>query len=436
MGHEIVYCAECGRRLAEQEFARGQAHVLDSRPYCVQCRPAPVPEAPAAAPKGPVSERRLTPPSPRKLGSSARHAVVAEGPSASRTRMIAIGGAAGGMLLLVIVVAVLSSGGRERPPAPPAEPPPAARTPSGGTKPVRPAADPAVEIMKKLESVAAGGDPDAVLQAVDEARRVLKGTPQERRIDEIEQKALAARREKARERELENALAEAKRMEEADPEYLKGVEVEGMLGVALRRAGARAGEVQKRIDDYRARARAAAEKRGKGPFDLDGQGYVLNWLLLGPFPNEGDKGLDVDFLKGESAHEPREGLAVGKVRWGLHASTAPRIRFHEAPHLGVADGQKDLVCYAACKLMIDSDQDLLLRAGSDDGMALWLDGREIGRVHEHRAALPDQETYPVRLTRGLHRILVKVDQGDVHFEFLLRVTLPNGALPAGVRIWN
>jgi hypothetical protein len=426
MGHEIVYCADCGKRLAEQEFLKGQAHVLDDRPYCVECRPAPPPTRPP-------SEKKLTPPSMRRVGSSARHPIIKPPPSpASKTRAIAIGGAAGGALLIVVLVAVLSSGGkpsgrvepRELPAAPPA------------TSSTKPASDRAGEALRKLESAATASDPDAILQAVDEARRVLKGLPQERRVDEIEQRALAARRERNREREVEKALVEAKRMEAGDPEFLRSVEIESMLGVALKQGGQRTAEVQKRLDDYRARARAAAEKRGKGPFDLDGQGYILNWLLLGPFPNEGDKGLDVDFLKVEATHEPKEGLQLGTARWGAHASSAPRVRFHEASHLGVREKQPNIVAYAACKILIDSDQEVVVRVGSDDGMAIWLDGRELGRVHLHRSAAPDQDAYPVRLAKGQHRLLLKVENAGTDFEFLVRITLPNGALPAGIRIYN
>jgi hypothetical protein len=57
MGRPVVYCDKCGRMLREDDFDRGQAHLVENRSFCIQCRPlesrpvAPLPPPPPATPK-------------------------------------------------------------------------------------------------------------------------------------------------------------------------------------------------------------------------------------------------------------------------------------------------------------------------------------------------------------------------------------------------
>jgi hypothetical protein len=61
MGKEIVYCDGCGNILREKEFARGLAHTLDNRHFCVRCRPLATPTLPVHSvpgqPKAVVREK-------------------------------------------------------------------------------------------------------------------------------------------------------------------------------------------------------------------------------------------------------------------------------------------------------------------------------------------------------------------------------------------
>ncbi len=54
MGRQVVYCDKCGRMLREDDFERGQAHTVENRSFCIQCRPLaslPPPAPPPATPK-------------------------------------------------------------------------------------------------------------------------------------------------------------------------------------------------------------------------------------------------------------------------------------------------------------------------------------------------------------------------------------------------
>jgi hypothetical protein len=106
MGKPIVYCGACGRSLREADFEKGQAHIADSQPYCVKCRPM---EAPAA-PK----------PSPQALGTATSHvprATLSEHPrgeQASSSSALFIGLGVGVAAVLAVIVLASSGGTKSR----------------------------------------------------------------------------------------------------------------------------------------------------------------------------------------------------------------------------------------------------------------------------------------------------------------------------------
>lgn len=140
MGRPIVYCDACGKLLREEDFAKGRAHEVDHRNFCVECRP--LPGAPPATPRGTplppqkkASSSRTPVAPPHRPGSKSGHLAVPPAPPPSRTGLYA-GLAAGGLLLIGIIVAIASSGsgapavteelrlkGPTRPPAEPERPP-------------------------------------------------------------------------------------------------------------------------------------------------------------------------------------------------------------------------------------------------------------------------------------------------------------------------
>jgi len=76
------------------------------------------------------------------------------------------------------------------------------------------------------------------------------------------------------------------------------------------------------------------------------------------------------------------------------------------------------------------------RLGADDGYYLWVGDRPVIRQHLHRGATVDQYMHTVKLAKGRHRIMIKVDQGGGGFEFLMRLTTPKGERLPGVKVWN
>ena len=200
-------------------------------------------------------------------------------------------------------------------------------------------------------------------------------------------------------------------------------------------------------------AAPAPPTTGPGPHKfaanwMDEPGFITHWLIVGSFPNPGDRpdnaGFNIDYLKnygGEAAYTPANGMEVKKddgttVKWQQYISESSEIDFFSVDFLKLEPSQEDLLVYCACWLDSDSDKDVELRLGSDDGYKLWVNHKEVGVAHEYRSMEMDQETYKVKLNKGKNLILLKVDQDYGEFEFMMRVTNAEGKEVPGITVWN
>jgi hypothetical protein len=190
-----------------------------------------------------------------------------------------------------------------------------------------------------------------------------------------------------------------------------------------------------------------------GPFDfmanwMDEPGFITNWLIAGPFPNPGERpdnnGFNVDYLKnygGELGIVPTNGMEIKKddaniVKWLPYKATATDISFFDVEHLKLEPQQEDILCYAACWLDCDSDKDVEIRVGSDDGYKLWIDNKLIAEQNVYRAMEMDQETYKVKLNKGMNLILIKVTQDWGEYGFMMRVVGADGKAVPGIKTWD
>jgi hypothetical protein len=65
--------------------------------------------------------------------------------------------------------------------------------------------------------------------------------------------------------------------------------------------------------------------------------------------------------------------------------------------------------------------EVVLHAGSEDGIKIWLNGAKVVDHHIHRRSAPDQEQADVVLDAGWNGILVKVDQSVGEWDFHFRL---------------
>ena len=112
------------------------------------------------------------------------------------------------------------------------------------------------------------------------------------------------------------------------------------------------------------------------------------------------------------------------------------IDFLSVEHLSLGGVVDNILTYSACWLECEKDMNMQIRVGSDDGYKLWVDHKLIGNEHVYRPAEQDQESYDIKLSKGMHLVLIKVDQGPGEFKFMMRVVTPDGKKASGIKVWN
>lgn len=144
--------------------------------------------------------------------------------------------------------------------------------------------------------------------------------------------------------------------------------------------------------------------------------YVKDWQVIGPFPTGAENrcGLDLATCVEDDFHR-RAGGAIdcrAVYRQGdqtLHWRRA-RAGQRGMVDLGEALGAMEwAVAYAYGEVHSTAARDVVLRMGSDDGIKVWINGQLVHWHEVGRAYRADADVAPARLTAGINRIFVKID---------------------------
>jgi hypothetical protein len=158
-------------------------------------------------------------------------------------------------------------------------------------------------------------------------------------------------------------------------------------------------------------------------------GFVVHWLLCGPFNQDGKlsscRALKKDYLGGEAKARPRAGhdWQPFTLREGFIVNLR---RFYTA---------QGIVSSAAAYLDCPQAQTARILLGSDDGFALYLNGTRVGSLDVHRGLGVDSDGFDVSLKKETNAILLKIEQNHGAYEFCLRVTDPVGKGIRGLRAY-
>ncbi len=169
--------------------------------------------------------------------------------------------------------------------------------------------------------------------------------------------------------------------------------------------------------------------------------FIRKWLICGPFPNPPNKpaepdqphvydhtapcvGLDTDYLLehgGEAKIVPVAGMTHTKkdgttVKWSEHISSLNRVVFRTA-----ITRAPNVVAYAYATVKADEAGPYLMTLGSDEGVRVWVNGEPVHYNLVHRPIREDEDLMPVTLKKGENRILVKVEQGQGGWGFIMRM---------------
>ncbi len=168
---------------------------------------------------------------------------------------------------------------------------------------------------------------------------------------------------------------------------------------------------------------------------------INGWWVIGPFDNPGGVKLDAAYppekTQDLSAKYPgKEGRPVAwkKVVRRMRAGDSLQDEYFVDLHALFGRHHDDAVAYALTYLHAPKDMDAVLGLGSDDGVAAWLNGREIHRNPVGRAYTSRQDKVPVRLRKGANTLLLKVSQGGFNWGFCAHVDGKDGKPALDVRV--
>jgi hypothetical protein len=152
-------------------------------------------------------------------------------------------------------------------------------------------------------------------------------------------------------------------------------------------------------------------------------GFINQWWIAGPFPNEDDKAERTSFFP-ENRIDFRQTARYDTLtaRW----QNVNLEGIYDIIPLADMFGKKQQAAYAYTELNMPVERNGQFKIGSNDGVVCWLNGK---KVHENliaRGLTVDEDVVQVHLKKGVNRILLKVPNRGANWEACLRICDSNG----------
>src|SRR5262245_28165440 len=170
---------------------------------------------------------------------------------------------------------------------------------------------------------------------------------------------------------------------------------------------------------------AAGAARADEQSGLNEEGFVQRWLVLAPIPlaenQSGAEALDKEQVKDEAALKGKAGAKVKvgekELTWKEHVCKEHLLDFND-----LLGGQtEDSVAYAVTFVVAPDDlKGVRMKTGSDDQVKVYLNGKEVFKNAEARAADKDQDTTEVALRKGVNVLVAKVVNEKIDWSFCVR----------------
>lgn len=158
--------------------------------------------------------------------------------------------------------------------------------------------------------------------------------------------------------------------------------------------------------------------------------YIPEWQLIGPFANPRDAKLNRLGL--DAPYPPEKSIDLGATYKGVDGQdvrwTLTRTPEHGRMDLYQFDPYEMVVVYALTYVYSPKQQVLPMLLGSDDGVKVFLNGREIHRFLAVRVAAPDQDRIPLHLNEGWNTVMLKIENNYGGYNFYARVLDPGHTL--------
>ena len=177
-------------------------------------------------------------------------------------------------------------------------------------------------------------------------------------------------------------------------------------------------------------SQASQKDETRFPWGTATGGFIQDWLVVGGFPNQNDKGYDTDFLHdhgGEAGIAPLPGMAHKipdgtSFEWKKYHSPYNYINFFDVLQEGEFNTK---VIYAYAKVVRENAGRAILSFAQNNSNKLWVNGRLIYQSRkDYQAALEDNQI-EVDLVKGENSVLVKSVHDGWTWGFRFRVIEPD-----------
>ena len=164
-------------------------------------------------------------------------------------------------------------------------------------------------------------------------------------------------------------------------------------------------------------------------------GYVSAWQVVGPFDNEGKRGLGQAYGPEQSQMDAFEATA----QWDGKERRVGWRRYPDITNVGYVNFDAILrptenVCaYAMTTVQSERAQALSVWVGAGGGVKVWWNGEEVHLDETYRQPDPDRSVAMVGARAGANRLLVKACATDRTWGFYARVAGSDGTAARGVR---
>ncbi len=173
-------------------------------------------------------------------------------------------------------------------------------------------------------------------------------------------------------------------------------------------------------------AGVALQKHGINTTEIAAkQGYLTFWRVIGPFPNEDNRNVNVAFLPENSSSLPEsvEYQGVSYTWKPLNATGIPAIADLKAAF----EKHEKSLAYASAIISVPSETKAILSVGSDDGGIVWINGGKVVDKPAPRKLVVNEDRAEITLKEGENVLLVKVTQGVGDWLLCVRLTDSTGS---------
>jgi cysteine-rich repeat protein len=149
-------------------------------------------------------------------------------------------------------------------------------------------------------------------------------------------------------------------------------------------------------------------------------GYIQDWLLLGPLYTTGFSTtacMPVDGILFDTVEETLEPSAGDTILlwdesvsyWAPYSSATELTNFNAQSHYSSSPTPREVFSFAW--VYSETSRNLTLTIGPDDGAKLWFNGELLDEISTCQGSVVDNYTYDVLLNSGWNRLLIHIRDG-------------------------